>query len=197
MSHRRTHALFATLLLTAALAYGCDGAAPAENGDGGGSTARTLCSDTCGPPGDPGVWAGDGECDDGGEGAANAVCALGTDCRDCGPRSSSTMPASSDAGPPSSGDAGGPADAGPACGDLDALASAAERWGQSLDDYAAECCSQAEACAANADCVAYHGCLYDCFSGGGPDRGCIDGCQSSHPGFNEGRVYERFSGCIL
>ncbi len=42
---------------------------------------RSLCSDTC-------RWAGDGECDDGGPGSDYSVCALGTDCTDCGPRAS-------------------------------------------------------------------------------------------------------------
>ena len=40
-----------------------------------------LCTDTCGPTGSPGGWAGDGECDD------SSVCDYGTDCSDCGPRS--------------------------------------------------------------------------------------------------------------
>jgi hypothetical protein len=38
-----------------------------------------LCSEGCGS-------SGDGRCDDGGEGADFGVCALGTDCEDCGPR---------------------------------------------------------------------------------------------------------------
>lgn len=43
---------------------------------GGGSTS---CDDTC-------AYAADGECDDGGPGSSYSVCALGTDCTDCGPR---------------------------------------------------------------------------------------------------------------
>ena len=39
----------------------------------------SVCEDTC-------SWANDGECDDGGNGAAFNVCAFGTDCADCGPR---------------------------------------------------------------------------------------------------------------
>jgi hypothetical protein len=46
-------------------------------GGGGGGTAG--CNDTC-------VFAGDGECDDGGPGAQFVECDLGTDCTDCGPR---------------------------------------------------------------------------------------------------------------
>ncbi len=39
------------------------------------------CSDTC-------LFAGDGECDDGGAGAVTTVCPFGTDCADCGTRRS-------------------------------------------------------------------------------------------------------------
>ncbi|MEM7605834.1 MAG: hypothetical protein AAF411_10795 [Myxococcota bacterium] len=39
----------------------------------------TLCDNRCG-------FSGDGECDDGGEGALFSVCEFGTDCDDCGPR---------------------------------------------------------------------------------------------------------------
>ena len=39
----------------------------------------TVCSDTC-------AYAFDGECDDGGLGAGTTLCALGSDCSDCGPR---------------------------------------------------------------------------------------------------------------
>lgn len=38
-----------------------------------------MCLNTC-------VYAGDGECDDGGAGSLYAVCGLGTDCMDCGVR---------------------------------------------------------------------------------------------------------------
>jgi len=44
------------------------------------------CSDTC-------RYAGDGACDDGGPGASFSVCALGTDCADCGPRADDPDPA--------------------------------------------------------------------------------------------------------
>ncbi len=39
----------------------------------------TTCTNTC-------VYAGDGECDDGGAGARTSLCGLGTDCVDCGAR---------------------------------------------------------------------------------------------------------------
>ena len=39
-----------------------------------------LCADSCAD------YAQDGECDDGGTNADEALCALGTDCSDCGPR---------------------------------------------------------------------------------------------------------------
>jgi hypothetical protein len=38
-----------------------------------------ICTNTC-------ATAFDGECDDGGPGAQFSVCALGSDCDDCGPR---------------------------------------------------------------------------------------------------------------
>ena len=40
---------------------------------------RTTCADTCN-------LASDNDCDDGGPGAEFSICALGTDCTDCGPR---------------------------------------------------------------------------------------------------------------
>jgi hypothetical protein len=42
----------------------------------------TECTDTC-------VYASDGFCDDGGEGALYDVCDIGTDCSDCGSRTAS------------------------------------------------------------------------------------------------------------
>ncbi len=43
----------------------------------------TICENTC-------IFAGDGECDDGGPGARYSVCSLGTDCDDCGTRTGGT-----------------------------------------------------------------------------------------------------------
>ncbi len=51
------------------------------------NSEATLCSDTCGPSNSSAIWAGDDECDDGGENSLYSICALGTDCQDCGPRS--------------------------------------------------------------------------------------------------------------
>ena len=45
----------------------------------------TYCSNTCN-------WAADGECDDGGPGAWYSACTLGTDCYDCGTRSTTQPP---------------------------------------------------------------------------------------------------------
>jgi len=51
-------------------------ALPADSrGDGAGSG----CSEDC-------LFAGDGECDDGGPGAFTDICLPGTDCTDCGAR---------------------------------------------------------------------------------------------------------------
>lgn len=49
------------------------------------TSASSGCTNTC-------QWAGDGECDDGGPGAAYSVCGWGTDCMDCGMRTSATAP---------------------------------------------------------------------------------------------------------
>lgn len=46
-----------------------------------GGSGTGGCSNSC-------AYAYDGECDDGGPGAAYSVCALGTDCADCGTRGS-------------------------------------------------------------------------------------------------------------
>lgn len=53
-----------------------DGGADDELGGGG---ADETCSNSC-------EYAHDGECDDGGPDSAFDVCAVGTDCGDCGPR---------------------------------------------------------------------------------------------------------------
>lgn len=55
-----------------------------QAGGGGGSASSGTssgggCTNTC-------RSANDGECDDGGPGSLYSVCALGTDCSDCGPR---------------------------------------------------------------------------------------------------------------
>jgi len=50
-----------------------------NGGGGGGGTSSDLCSNTC-------IYASDSDCDDGGAGSAFSSCALGTDCVDCGAR---------------------------------------------------------------------------------------------------------------
>lgn len=68
-----------------------------------------ACTDTC-------RYAGDGECDDGGAGAAYSVCALGTDCTDCGPRAGTSGPT------PTPGGGGGTGASVPHAGlDLDGM----------------------------------------------------------------------------
>jgi hypothetical protein len=52
---------------------GCDVYASPGGGAEGGACADGSCE-----------WRGDGECDDGGAGAAYGLCAAGTDCADCG-----------------------------------------------------------------------------------------------------------------
>lgn len=69
-------ALIGTLLLGA-----CTSSLPDAGADTGVGT--TTCSDTC-------AYARDGECDDGAPGARTSLCALGSDCSDCGPRGAVT-----------------------------------------------------------------------------------------------------------
>lgn len=59
------------------------GRADAARADTGSGDGGTLCTNTC-------ASAGDMECDDGGERSLFSVCALGTDCTDCGPRTRTT-----------------------------------------------------------------------------------------------------------
>lgn len=47
--------------------------------------AGTLCTNTC-------STANDSECDDGGPGSLYSICALGSDCNDCGPRVAGSQP---------------------------------------------------------------------------------------------------------
>jgi len=82
------------LILPLAAAVGCSGGG-STTGTGNPPATTTLCTDSC-------PYAGDGECDDGGPGAAYAVCELGTDCADCGPR---TVQTSTDS--PATGTGGG------------------------------------------------------------------------------------------
>lgn len=70
----------------------CEGAATyyreSFDTDDGGWTAptggTTLCTETC-------SFANDGACDDGGPGAEFSLCELGTDCTDCGSRTSGAI----------------------------------------------------------------------------------------------------------
>ncbi len=54
-----------------------------------GNVAETLCDDSC-------TFAGDGECDDGGEDSLYSVCEFGSDCEDCGLRWADEEPGASD-----------------------------------------------------------------------------------------------------
>jgi hypothetical protein len=55
-------------------------AAGGEGGAGTGGAGGSLCNDTC-------VYSDDGLCEDGGPSSVISLCALGTDCTDCGTRS--------------------------------------------------------------------------------------------------------------
>ena len=81
----------------------CDDCGPRTvSGGGGGQPGEGLCTETC-------TYSDDGDCDDGGENSDYSLCALGTDCLDCGIRYPNGMPpAEEDAGvePPIEEDAG-------------------------------------------------------------------------------------------
>ena len=62
-----------------------------------GAAATCVCENTC--AGGPPPAAQDGVCNDGGDGAVNSICSLGTDCDDCGRRGIS--PAAPPLPPPS------------------------------------------------------------------------------------------------
>lgn len=58
----------------------CDTSAACDSGCAcDADCSESLCTDECRFP-------SDGECDDGGPDSLNSLCALGTDCADCGPR---------------------------------------------------------------------------------------------------------------
>jgi hypothetical protein len=61
--------------------------AGAASSDDRGICLAEICEDTCDEPGD--------SCDDGSENSAYALCACGTDCSDCGPRSAALCQPSS------------------------------------------------------------------------------------------------------
>ncbi|HJL18008.1 MAG TPA: hypothetical protein RMH99_20250 [Sandaracinaceae bacterium LLY-WYZ-13_1] len=112
------------------------------------------CTDTC-------VYAGDGDCDDGGPGADYALCAYGSDCTDCGPRGTTA-----DAEPTGA--------LGDSCGSVSECASGLSCLG-SVSQPAAHCCVPAgSSCGAGSDCCGYMDCLGGrcaCRSAG---RACLD-----------------------
>jgi len=65
--------------LVVLLGLGCSTEVADDEGGGAESDAAPLCSNSC-------PYAGDGECDDCGEGSEYSVCDIGTDCDDCGLR---------------------------------------------------------------------------------------------------------------
>lgn len=124
----------ASLLLSLSLCAAC------EQTDG---STTMLCSDTC-------PTSGDAECDDGGEGSLFNICALGTDCTDCGPR---VAPA---------GDAGERFDSGGGCAcDLDA---------GTCDDTSCTCDPD---CAPGCSCDVGPGCDVGCAC----DSECTSTCE--------------------
>ncbi len=124
-----------------------------------------LCTDTCGPADEPGGWANDGECDDGGEGSANSACMLGSDCGDCGSR----VPAMVDGGAP---DAGRP----------DAGNDAGRSYPAICDNLAMSCPDAASFMACEAGTAGFGPCTYLPLTFGCATGGCPSDAQVCRTG---------------
>lgn len=140
-------------------------AARADAGSGGGGA---LCTNTC-------ASAGDGECDDGGERSLFSVCALGTDCMDCGPRGGGTCT------PNCAGRTCGPNGCGGTCGPGCTGGSTCTAAGTCTT--ASSCTGVGEACVTSGDCCTNLTCRFDsnqCATcvGIGADCGSGDDCCS-------------------
>lgn len=94
---RTTWSMLMTVGLFAGAGLGCT---PEAGPGGGGSGTAGLCTNTC-------RYAYDGDCDDGGPNADYSLCALGTDCADCGVRYSSGSGSGSGSSGSSDGGTGG------------------------------------------------------------------------------------------
>lgn len=71
---------------TCTLGSDCSDCGPRTTGDAFPvPTPGALCTNTC-------STANDNECDDGGPNSMYAICALGSDCNDCGPRGAEALP---------------------------------------------------------------------------------------------------------
>jgi hypothetical protein len=142
-----------TLCLVFLLAA-CSGSSEGDDvGDDGDDGPGQLCSDSC-------QYAGDGECDDGGPGAAYDVCAYGTDCADCGPRDP--------IGPGCTCDTGASCQAGCVC-DPDC-------GGQPIGSPCS--CGPDVAYCSDTSCATNY-----CFWGGGIEGYCSQECGSCPAGF--------------
>lgn len=79
-----------SLFATCSLGSDCSDCGPRTAGDASPtSVAGTVCTNTC-------PTANDNECDDGGLNSIYSICAFGSDCNDCGPRTAEALPTSDD-----------------------------------------------------------------------------------------------------
>lgn len=157
------------------------------------------CSDTC-------HYSNDGTCDDGGPGSKYSMCALGTDCSDCGPRDSGGSAGSggwggsggntlcSDSCSYYAGDGycsdGGPGstsslcELGTDCSDCGPRESTSECRIELLDTTCTSC-MQAYCSTECAGCTGSCQTLAQCWEECGPDQSCRQQCaQAYSEGYN-------------
>ncbi|MCB9595107.1 MAG: hypothetical protein H6719_20485 [Sandaracinaceae bacterium] len=126
--------------------------------------SSSLCTNTC-------IYAGDGECDDGGPGSDYALCALGSDCDDCGSRSGG-----------STGSTGGTAGIGGSCTSASSCSGSLDcRAG--VSDPSLHCCVAGYGtCSSGSDCCGYMDCVSGQCEPRDAGRACLAGgdCASGY-----------------
>jgi hypothetical protein len=80
------YSIKATCLYPGTITSSCDCGGACSWETGCSSYGTSVCKDTCSVTGATSAKANNTKCEDGGPGSINSLCALGTDCADCGPR---------------------------------------------------------------------------------------------------------------
>jgi hypothetical protein len=128
-------------------------------------------------------------------GALGPACGgSGSGGADSGPGKDSTVPDTSK--PDTSTPDTGSKDGGGACTGLDAAAAMIQYSPACGTCVEANCCSQAQACAGNAACIAIVKCQLDCIHDGGAPETCAMNCV--YDGGSSGKtVAEAFDDCLI